>query len=315
MLDAAWKQWYYTEHELKFRGSSGILFEKYVAEVLKQVDSDFIDPSPKGKIGDEGCDGISGDGETVYACYGKLMEAQSNREKYATDKMGRDFKRAIDKWPDMKTWRFVTNVDIGTSIVRKKLDLRKQYEAVKIEIWGCSDLWKQIELLDENQISSFLDPAPHAQDARFKDIIEAIEGIGSDETDTFPEPRIGKISPEKMDYNKINELNRIAFNQGRQRAPEIEKWFDRQSDAELYDTKAKLLRERYKKVCKSHSNSNETLESLFVYVGGPDFRCDESRSMAVYAVVSFFFDRCDIFKDPNEDSSYLETKESNAVTD
>ena len=321
MRDAAWKDWYYFQHKDKFYNSSGNLFEKYVSDVLKQVYPGFMNPNPAGSSGDRGCDGISGDGKTVYACYGKTNTAQSSRDSHVAEKIGDDLEKAVNNWSRMKTWRFVTNAGLGPSTVSKIIDLTEQYSEpkttrpVKIEIWECEELWNRLNRLDEKQISLILPPAPHAQDARFVDIVEAIERIGGDVTGTLPKPRIGKVSIQKMDYNKISELNRIAFNEGRQRAKEIERWFERQTDTQLYDTKAELLKEHYREVCKSCSNSNEILERLYVYVGGPDFRYDESRKMAVYTVISYFFDRCDIFKDPNEDSSHLETKESNAVTD
>lgn len=309
MLDTAWTDWYHNKHEGEFYSRSGESFEEYVSEVLKQVYPDFLNPDPAGSSGDRGCDGIAEEGKTVYACYGKSKKAKSSRDCYVAGKMEDDLKKAVKSWPEMRIWRFVTNAGIGPATAQKILELREKYSEsnstrpVDIRVWGCDDLWNQLKLLDEKRITLILPPAPHAQDAKFDDIVEAIKRIRGDDAVTPTETRIGEVSPQKMDYNEIGELNRGAFNQGRQRAPEIERWFAHQADAELYDTKAKLLKNQYIKVCDTHSNSDEILERIFIYVGGGDFRCDKSREVAVYAVVSYFFDRCDIFKDPNEDSS------------
>ena len=46
------------------------------------------------------------------------------------------------------------------------------------------------------------------------------------------------------------------------------------------------------------------MEQIYIAVGGSDFRLDQSRANAVYAIASYFFDSCDIFEAvPERDDS------------
>lgn len=319
MLDSAWKVWYQNEHEHEFNSRQGNSFEDYVSKVLKLVDPEFIDPDPMGSLGDEGCDGLSGDGKTLYACYGKSSKTtQNSRDAYTAQKMEVDLTKAVKNWPDIQTWCFITNAPIGPIVAKKYTELKQHFQSdtskrLNIQIWNSQSLWEMLCKLDDERLSQVLPPAPHAEDTKFQDVVEAIERIGNDNTHTVSESRIGEVSPQKMEYNEISPMNKIAFNEGRQLSPEIEKWFDLQTDANLYDVKARLLRKRYENLSKTCQDSDEILENLYVYVGGTDFRFDTSRKTAVYAVVSYFFDRCDIFKDPYE-HKYTQTGDSDAAT-
>ena len=72
-VSSAWRDWYRCCHEDRFSQSQGTAFENYASEALGVVHSpDFINPTPKGSLGDFGCDGITGDGGIAYACFGYL---------------------------------------------------------------------------------------------------------------------------------------------------------------------------------------------------------------------------------------------------
>lgn len=320
MLDAGWKQWYRNEHETKFNELQGDAFEEYVSAVLKAVDPDFVNPDAIGNRGDKGCDGISGDGKTLYACYGKSPKTlKHGREDYLVHKMEDDLNKCLKNWPTVQAWRFVTNAPFGDKATKKYLELRNQHKPdsaspLSIKRWGCQELWEEFAKVPEEKMKTLLDPAPHAQDARFEDIVEAIESIGSGSINIPQTLRIGEVSPTKMEHNHIDGADIYAFNQGRQRAPDIKKWFDAQPDATLYDKKAQLLRERYEEAKKSSTDPREIVEQLYIYIGGPDFRLNQSRSMAVYAVVAYFFDQCDIFEDPY-DETHDEEGDYDAATD
>ena len=311
MSEPDWKVWYHAMHENKFNSCEGNDFERYVSKVLKAADPGFEDPNPVGGLGDEGCDGLSEDGRTFYACYGKSQKTiKGGRDAYIARKMEDDLQNAITHWQGFQTWCFITNAQFGPIATKKLMELRKHYGGsntrthLQILKWGCDELWAVLCDLDEWKLGRILPKMSHAQDADFEDIINAIEHIGNDDdvsTNTQNDPRIGEVSPLKMEYNHINNIDKVVFNEGRQRALEIQKWFNSQSDTTLCDTQAKLLHKRYEHICERYSDSAEILAKLYDYVGGTDFRYEHPRAMAVYAVVSFFFDRCDIFQNPYND--------------
>ena len=69
MIDSAWKSWYRAMHDHRCL-ASGDVFEDYAMAVLKRLHVDYLNPTPMGRHGDGGCDGLADSGSILYACYG-----------------------------------------------------------------------------------------------------------------------------------------------------------------------------------------------------------------------------------------------------
>ena len=101
-----------------------------------------------------------------------------------------------------------------------------------------------------------------------------------------------------MLFRSLSNRVRIEFQDARVHVPAIREWFNGQLNPELRDTQGAQFNEIYRKAHATSSNSNEIIETLYVSLGGKDFRLDDKRANGVYAVTAFFFDECDIFEVP-----------------
>ncbi|WEV46246.1 hypothetical protein OZX62_07310 [Bifidobacterium sp. ESL0690] len=166
-----------------------------------------------------------------------------------------------------------------------------------MEHWNGQKLWDDVvSELNEKQREKLLPGVPHAQNVNFEELVGLIMNIENEPV--VYNRRIGEVSPKKMDWNAIPATKRAEFEEGRLSVPRIDQWFAMQGDPDLCDRKAQSFHDRYEYFRKVSNTPDEILEGLYVDLGGPDFRYDSGLANAVYAVVVYFFDRCDIFEDP-----------------
>lgn len=302
---AAWRQWYRACHNDKFSQSQGNAFEAYVTDALRVVHGPgFINPIPKGQLGDYGCDGITGDGEIAYACYGYLPNRA--KEKDLADKVCNDFNRAKEKWPHFGTWRFVSNVGFGPIASQALIDINRNHKkgrARQIEASSFDQdiFWDELLLpLESKSLDKLFPGVPHATHIDLNDLFPLLDKLSQAQFTTTEDVPFGAISPLKMRWNRLSERVRLEFRDARLHMPAIREWFAGHTDPTLRDAQGTRFREIYLNATKDARNSNEIIEKLYVSLGGTDFRYDDDLANAVYAVTAFFFDECDIFELPPE---------------
>ncbi|MBE6466474.1 ABC-three component system protein [Denitrobacterium detoxificans] len=305
-LDSAWKHWYRLRHQNAYITKSGESFEAYISAVLEKRYPDFINPDPMGRLGDEGCDGLANNGQSFYACYGQ--RAQSDQDAKAKAKIKSDFERAIQSKFNFSEWCFITNAQIGPTATLLVTELQQQYDSSSARpltiriIKSENQFWDEfVSLLTPHQLDSLFPGVPHAQHAKLEELVELIESLET----PIPKPTdLGPVSSKKMDYNAIPETTKLELNEGRELSPRIDLWFSAQPDPELRDSKAEVFHRIYEDAKMTVKNPAGIMEQIYIAVGGSDFRLDQGKANAVYAIASYFFDSCDIFEAvPERDES------------
>ena len=297
-LDSAWEKWYRLNHRDAYMNRSGDSFESYITDVLERVYPDFIDPDPMGRRGDGGCDGLADQGKLFIACYGQC--AQVDQDAKARAKIQSDFERAIQGIFNFKEWCFITNAQIGPAAAQLVVELQQQHDSSSDRpltisiIKSEGKFWDRFaSLLEPCQLDSLFPGAPHAQHMELEELVGLIESLGN----PAPKPTdLKPVSSKKMDYNKIPDTTKLEINEGRELFPRIDLWFSEQPDPELRDSKAEVFHSIYEDAKKTASDPAGIMEQIYIAVGGSDFRLDQSRANAVYAIASYFFDSCDIFE-------------------
>lgn len=302
MIDSAWKSWYRAKHDQRCL-ASGDAFEEYVTAILARLHVDYLNPTPMGRRGDGGCDGLADNGSILYACYGQ--RATSSIDQKTKDKLESDFARGIASWESFSTWRFVTNAPFGPTPTKSVQILRKQHapgtqRPITIEIWTADDLWwKAVNKLTASQLDEVIPGVPHAQNVKLTDLVELIlslERVDGDDPDRIKSIR--PVPPTKMDFNNLPETTRAEFNAGRLLSTRINKWFSEQANPELRDEKAQRFRVIYQEARRATQDVREIVRRIYGALGGQDFDFSTKRANAVYAVTAYFFDSCDIFEEP-----------------
>ena len=302
MLDPAWKDWYRAKHDQKCLASAEA-YEDYVTAILRRLHPDFLNPTPIGRHGDGGCDGLAENGTILYACYGQ--RATTGLDQKTKDKLESDFARGTTNWDDFSTWRFVTNASLGPISTRSILALQKQHSPgtlrpITIDIWETDDLWwKGVSKLTQEQLDEVIPGVPHAQNAEFADLVELILSLESTSENILEHGKsIRPVPPTKMDFNNLPRTTRTELDEGRLLSPRIDKWFSEQANPELRDQKAQSFHAIYQEARQATQDVREIIRRIYGALGGQDFDLSTKRANAVYAVTAYFFDSCDIFEEP-----------------
>jgi hypothetical protein len=318
MIDSAWIDWYRAQHDLRCL-ASGQEFEDYVTDILSRLHPDYVNPDPMGTRGDGGCDGLAERATILYACYGQRANTEVDRK--TKEKLEADFARALASWPTFTTWRFVTNASFGPTPTKSLITLQQQHDPasqrpITLELWKApEDLWwKAVKKLTLKHLDEIMPGVPHSQDVELSDLVElinALEATDGQESDVL-EP-IHPVPATKMDFNQLPEITRAEFNEGRMLSADIDKWFARQAEPDLRDSKARRFRMIYEDAKRSTNDVREIIHRIYAALGGPDFNMSTPRANAVYAITVYFFDSCDIFEKPPDD--YRGGDASNVITD
>ena len=230
----------------------------------------------------------------------------ADAERKLSDKLKSDFARVLDKWPNMAKWRFVTNATFGPMASQSLTDLQRSHgpgsaRPIEIEAWKPDRLWTDVVAdLDPAQLDQLFPGVPRAANIELAEVVALLDAL-----DDGPVPEalipIHAVPPTKMDWNELTGPAWIEFNEGRLSHPRIEEWFLQGADPEFQER----LGLRFRKIYEGHrvagAVARDVLERVYVSVGGSDFRLDTRRANAVYAIASYFFDRCYIFEEPPAD--------------
>ncbi|MCM6773168.1 hypothetical protein NDR87_04035 [Nocardia sp. CDC159] len=315
VLTANWLDWYHGRHQQECV-KSGTPFEDYVAKVLARFHDDFLNPSPTGRLGDGGCDGLAEAGTIAYACYGQ--RPGRNAEGELAKKISKDFARAIDQWISFHTWRFVTNAPVGPVASKVIVGLQQAHgqesqRPLTIRLFNSERLWLEVVAkLGMSVLNELFPGAPGIANVELADLIPLLDALGTANEATAPEGAVLPVPETKMDFNDLPAASRAEFNYGRLLAPRIDQWYEAFSDPGLYDAHGARFRALYEEARSITSNPAEILERLYVAVAGANVRMDGTRANAAFAVVSYFFDSCHIFELPSSSETVSNVELSDA---
>ncbi|WP_197499196.1 ABC-three component system protein [Mycobacterium sp. E3298] len=302
LADPAWRDWYRAQHDRRCALLTGSAYEDHITDILARFHPDFINPTPAGRLGDAGSDGLAESGTILYACYGS--RAQQDAERKLAAKIQGDFARGLASWDTFVSWRFVTNASPGPVAAKALTEIQQAHgpstlRPIEAMIWGCDRVWTEVvSNLAPSHLNEIFPGVPRAENIDLADLIPLLDELGQDSDYREANESINTVSVEKMNFNRLAPASQIEFNEGRLMSPRIDKWFAEQSNPDLRDHQARNFRTIYENHKLATTDATEILERIYTSIGGSDFRHDSKRANSVYAISAYFFDSCDIFDEP-----------------
>ena len=292
---------FYTLHfRIAFSEKKGTEFQNWVTSLGSHaLGADFEIVRPYGKQGDWKCDGRQLSTGTIFQCYGP--ETPTDQKTIA--KINTDFVGALAKWPNfIKRWVFVHNISEGQPpAVNAHLDtLRAKYSTISFNIWAKSELYKWHTLLNEDQKRLMYGPVPNQQIANglelqdLQPVIDVLERREPDPSTPLPPPP----SVEKLAKNKLSEEAAELLKLGRRKVRLVETYFDKVGSVELGEKIAEAFRTHYIQLKATQCEPDQVFSYLQKFAGVTG---EPKRQVAAMAVMAYFFDRCDIFEDPDRE--------------
>jgi hypothetical protein len=291
---------FYRQHfRIAFLERKGKTFEELFSRIMAHAyPGDFEPVRPYGSLGDLKCDGYRASDKTVFQCYGP---STPNLDKLLA-KMVRDFDGAVKHWGDrMARWYFVHNADDGLPALATQLlvDLREKHPRLHLAQMAYSELFDIAMNLTVPKLEDLFGPVPSQRtlaDLDFEALRPVIMSI--QRMDPGDEPPLLAPSPFKLAANDLSDDAAGMLRLGRRREPLVEKFLDRYPDPSFGEEIAQGFRDRYL-LLKDEGRPAETIFiALQDFAGG--MSGTPARQAAVLAVLSYFFERCDIFEDHTE---------------
>lgn len=260
--------------------------------------SDFERVMPYGPDGDRKADGRSLSDRTIYQCH---APERLDKARLRT-KIEADFEGAVEHWGDwMRRWVFVHNGVRGLPAeVLKCLDaLRERPISVTIESWSEPDLARLFDRLDSVGLESVFGAVPSAHDSDAvapTDLDAVIQHLAQAEPDPGDVP-VRPPSVDKINKNDLSEEVRRFLFVGRRKDSLVQRYFETHPDPDLGEKIAEAFRRQYRALKGTAKSPDDVFDGLRRYIG-----VDGSvpRQAAALTVLSYYFDRCDIFEDPDD---------------
>lgn len=295
--------YYWVKFREAFLGLKEQAFEDWFCRLAEFVlRTDFERVRAYGRDGDHKADGRSLSDRAIYQCYAPYAMDKARLWK----KIETDFRGALRHWKGwMKRWVFVHNDTRGlpSDVLERLRNLRDQYPEIEIEVWSEAELAYRLFLrLDPAGLVYLFGPAPDSAVAtkvgpsQIAEVVHLLEEVALD----FRREPIRPPSVDKIDKNGLSEQVRVLLSTGRAKDHVVRRHFQMHPSPDSGDGIVEGFRSRYRELKAAGKSPDEIFFGLQQYVGlsgGPD------QQVAALAVLSYLFDRCDIFEDPDSEAS------------
>lgn len=177
----------------------------------------------------------------------------------------------------------------------------------RFEEWAWPNAREQFKRLSDDAVVELCGRPPTGKVVRrlgFKELVPVIDHVAKGTA----EPLVALSNPPsvtKLENNSLDDDSGAFLQLGRRRVSLVEEYFADHQDPVLGDKVAKAIHTQYRNLVDTGLGSDEVLVSLQRFVGWGQGDAP-SHDAAVLAVVAYFFDRCDIFEDPDEETLHTE---------
>jgi hypothetical protein len=300
-LDDTQRTFYGMKFEIAFLRQKGKAFESLFARVMSHgFPGDFEPVRPYGAKGDLKCDGFRVSDGTVFQCY--APDAMNLGPVLA--KIDEDFTGAVAHWgARMRRWTFVHNDDRGlpAEATQKLADLRTAHSGITIDVFSYAQMRMVVMGLKLDQLEDLFGAVPSQRTLErlsFSELRPVIVAIQRQEPEA--EPPLTAPSPRKLQNNDLSSDAAGLLRQGRRREKLVQDFFDQWPDPGFGEEIAEAFRRRYQALRAVGLGPDEIFAALQSFAGGMEGV--PSHQAAVLAVLSYFFERCDIFEDADQET-------------
>lgn len=295
-MDELQRHFYRLHFRTAFLEMKGAAFEDLFSRIMAHAyPGDFEPVRPYGKLGDLKCDGYRASDKTVFQCYGPSTPTLDK----LLAKMMHDFEGAVEHWGHrMERWSLVHNWAGGLPAPATHLlaDYRKSHPNLDLGETGYAELFDTTMRLTVPKLEDLFGPVPSQRTLAALDF-EALRPVVTSIQRMEPsdDPPLLAPSASKLAANDLSDDAGGMLRLGRRREPLVEAFLDRYPDPSFGEEIAEGFRDRYYVLKEEGRHPEEIFFSLQDFAGG--MSGTPARQAAVLAVLSYFFERCDIFED------------------
>ncbi|MBZ9647604.1 hypothetical protein K9B33_08625 [Sphingobium sp. 3R8] len=301
-MDETQRSFYGLKFENAFLRDKGKAFETLFARIMAHgFPGDFETVRPYGSKGDLKCDGFRASDGTVFQSYAP----DTMKLEALLAKIEEDFSGARTHWGDrMRRWIFVHNDPRGlpAEAVRLLEDLRHANPSIDIATFAEAEMRMVVMGLALHQLEELFGSAPSQRTLERLDFAALRPVLIAIQRQPPPaDPPLTAPSPLKLQNNALSEDAAGLLRQGRRRERLVQDFFDAWPDPALGEAIAEGFRIRYQALKAVGLSPDAIFGELQAFAGGMEG--EPAHQGAVLAVLSYFFERCDIFEDALRDAT------------
>ena len=277
--------------------ADGSAFQSLFADIMEMKHGGrFERVRPYGNKGDLKCDGYLPSSKTVFQCYGPRTLSESNMKK----KVNEDFYGAVKHWESkMAQWRFVHNDFDGLppGVTQLLEELRGEFPHIDISSLPPSEFLDLAMEVSPQKLEALIGQIPSMatiQSLTFHALRPVILHLARQEPPA--NPPLTAPSPSKLEVNDLSHATAGYLRLGRRQESLVQEFFDTYPEPDFGEHIAEGFRQKYIMLKGLSLSGDEIFRELQCFAGGGD-RGVPLHEAAVMAVLSYFFERCDIFED------------------
>lgn len=291
-MDNIQKHFYQLKFRIDYLSKRGMEFQDWFVRLAGFAISGFIAVKPHGSSGDYKSDGWDPATRTVFQCYAPYtMDLNTLLQK-----IREDFTGAKEHW-NLARWVFVHNDERGLPPAAVQLLDELRTDSIAIEEWTESEIHRLLSGLSLEHHEILFGVAPSATDFHnltLQEITEVLDALVQ-ANPSYNNEEISPPSLEKISKNSLSDDAVALLSIGRRKEPLLDRFLQRRADVTFGERIAEGFRTRYMELKTTSASSDEILSGLQSYAGGVG--ASPKRQAAALAIISYFFERCDIFED------------------
>jgi len=291
------RYWFHSRLTAELADRKAEAFEQFFKDALsRRYPGDFMSIVPWGAMGDLGRDGFRSSTRTIFAMYSPHEEGEAKTRA----KMAGDLAKAVEHWSGkFDEWMFVFPGRRGVPplAIDCMEELRKVHGHLSLGFIDRHEVFRlALRELAREDLVELLGPPPSPGHVVVgaREVAAVLAHVSAANT-PVPHP-ILPPPPDKIGLNKLSAEVEELLRLGRHRQHVVAEYLDALRDPEFGERLATHFRATYATLKSSEGDPNRVFEALQSWVGGNERASDTAYMFAVYAVLMYFFERCDIFE-------------------
>ena len=290
--------------KLKIYQKDGYEFQNFFTSIMNKYDSEFTPIKTQGNLGDRKNDGYIPSKGIYYQVYApERIDATE-----AISKIEHDLEGLIEYWNDkcpIKEFNFVMNDKYkGTypTINAKILEVGEKYN-IKAKLLLANQIEKIFFELKDEEIIDVLGniisvPIENLSFSSLNDVIEGIMQLPFKIDESLIAPA---EMEEKIKFNNLNTQVSNILNEHSIYIGQLEEYFSNKGDFErekVQQILTGIYEESIKKICNDETDAN-SIRFFYIVDKITPSKNNISIMNAIYILMSYYFEACDIFLNPN----------------
>ncbi len=294
---------------LKIHEYKGSEFQKFFVEIMEKANPNFRSIKPQGKEGDWKNDGYDSTTGTFYQVY--APEKPKERITDAVKKLNEAFEGLLEKWNSLvrvQKFYFAFNDKFEGAYAKIEESLLKltQKHGIPCEPFLVKDLRKVFESLTDDDkmlcLHSFVptvdDLSPMIDFGELNKVVKHIMNLTFEVRKPLGAARPGFV--EKIQFNSLSTDVASFLVMGEFHIGALQQYFEFEPDLKtrLQEKFSGLYERGKKEIIGNHQERNDEIFFYIFEKSTPLEKPSNSISNAVIALMSYYFECCDIFEPP-----------------